>query len=81
MNSLALGSCIGACSEKLQDSIQSYIATNPDEAVTEHMTDRLGLGLGQITFPVLPSSSLSIPPCPSLSVPLHSPSLSFPVLP
>ena len=41
MSSLALGSCIGACSEKLQDSIQSYIKENPDGAVSSVMTERL----------------------------------------
>ena len=41
MNTLALGSCIGAVSESLQDSIQKYIATNPDNAVSEVMTERL----------------------------------------
>ena len=40
MNSLALGSCIGAVSESLQDSIQNYVATNPDNAVSEVMTER-----------------------------------------
>ena len=41
MNTLALGSCIGAVSESLHDSIQEYVATNPDNAVSEVMTERL----------------------------------------
>ena len=40
MNTLALGSCIGAISEKLQDSIQSYVKTNPDGAISQVMTER-----------------------------------------
>jgi hypothetical protein len=37
LNDLNLGNTIGACSEKIQDSIQSYIKMNPDGAVSDEV--------------------------------------------
>ena len=39
MSTLPLSTAIGACSEKLQEQLQSYIKSNPDSAVSEVTTD------------------------------------------
>ena len=39
MNHLKLGNAVGACSEKIQDSLLSYIQKNPDQVITSNVTE------------------------------------------
>jgi DNA-directed RNA polymerase I subunit RPA1 len=39
MNQLKLGSAVGACSEKIQDSLLSYIQKNPDNVISSQVNE------------------------------------------